>query len=184
MNNEETQQLQGMVFAPYIQKATELIGYSRKVGGNQFRHAMATLAILIDYHYTDEILLKGAIIHDLIEDTPQVNFDDIISIDHHGREVLNLVVEVSCINETKIEYLARLKEKGSLRAKILKVADRISNLTDLHRDIFEEDYILNYLYETMQYVYPIALEVNEDMAFELKDLIDRRRRLLHNFVEK
>lgn len=183
MNNEEKAQLENLVVAPYIQKATELIGYSRKVGGNQFRHAMATFAILIDYHYVDPILLKASIIHDLIEDVGHVNYDDIISIDSDGYEVLQLVLEVTRNGEPKADYLKRIANFGSTRAKILKVADRISNLTDLHRDVFSEDYIKNYLEETFEFVYPIALEVNENMAYELKDLIDRRRRLIEHFPQ-
>ncbi len=181
MNNEEKSQLENLVVAPYIQKATELIGYSRKVGGNQFRHAMATFAILIDYHYLDPILLKASIIHDLIEDVKDVNYNEIVSIDSDGYEVLQLVLEVTRNSEPKSEYLNRIATSGSLRAKILKVADRISNLIDLHRDIFREEYIENYLEETLANVYPIALEVNENMAYELKDLIDRRRRLIEHF---
>ena len=34
----------------------------------------------------------------------------------------------------KADYLKRILEQGSRRAKILKCADRISNLTDLHTD--------------------------------------------------
>jgi len=62
------QTLSEMVLAPWIQKATALIGAPRRVGGNQFRHAMATFAILLDYKFLDPVLLKASIIHDLIED--------------------------------------------------------------------------------------------------------------------
>lgn len=179
MDNLEKDQLVNLVLAPYIQKATALIGKSRKVGGNQFRHAMATFAILLDYHYTDPVLLKASLIHDLIEDIEGVDIQDIIKIDSDGTKVLELVLEVTKLDsDTKPEFLTRIKDIGSTSAKILKVADRISNLTDLHRDIFNEEYISIYLDETQRIIYPIALEVNEDMAFELKDLIDRRRRLI------
>ena len=68
MENFEKDILAGMVIAPYLQKATALRGVKRYVGGNQFRHAFATLAILIDYHYMDSVLLKASVIHDLIEE--------------------------------------------------------------------------------------------------------------------
>ena len=55
----ENQKLKNLVLAPYINKATALIGKERNVGGNQFRHALATMAILLDYKYFDNyILLK------------------------------------------------------------------------------------------------------------------------------
>ena len=95
MNNEEASCLANLTLAPYIQKATTLIGINRKVGGNQFRHAMATLAILIDYHYTNPILLKASVIHDLIEDVKDFNPDEIVNIDEDGQKVLDLVMAVS-----------------------------------------------------------------------------------------
>ena len=71
MRDSERRKLAKLVLAPYIQKATALIGKKRRVGGNQFRHAMATMAILVDYHYTGAVLLKAALIHDLFEDVPR-----------------------------------------------------------------------------------------------------------------
>ncbi len=177
MNDEEKHALVGITVAPYLQKATALIGKSRRVGGNQFRHAVATMAILIDYHYTDPILLKAAIVHDLFEDCPATNPQEIISLED-GQEVYDLVMEVTRRDEPKTEYLRRILNSGSLRAKILKVADRISNLTDLHNDIFDVDFMERYVNESETYVYPIALEVNENMAREIKDLIEARREFI------
>src|SRR3989339_2210280 len=95
MDNDEKNLLADILLAPYIQKATALIGHKRKVGGNQFRHAIATLGILIDYHYTESVLLKASVIHDLFEDIAGYNPDDIRSIDNDGPEVVNLVYEVT-----------------------------------------------------------------------------------------
>lgn len=73
MLDQEKEELIRLIVAPYIQKATALIGKARKVGGNQFRHMMPTFTILIDYHYTDHVLLKAALIHDLFEDIPETD---------------------------------------------------------------------------------------------------------------
>jgi GTP pyrophosphokinase len=178
MDDTEKDALQDLVLAPYLQKATALIGKRRRVGGNQFRHAMATLAILIDYHVTDPILLKASVIHDLLEDVPSTDPDEIARIDGDGPEVLRLVREVTRHGESKIHYLKRLRGQGSKRAKILKVADRLSNLTDLHLGVFDGDFILRYVGETGEYVLPMALEVNRDMAIELRDLLESRRRVV------
>ena len=64
--------------------------------------------------------------------------------------------------------------QGSVLAKTLKCADRISNLTDLHPDIFDKEFIKNYINETKKWVIPMAEQVNKDMLFELQDLIKRR----------
>jgi (p)ppGpp synthase/HD superfamily hydrolase len=175
MENFEKDILAGMVIAPYLQKATALRGVKRYVGGNQFRHAFATLAILIDYHYMDAVLLKASVIHDLIEDVKSTSHHEIRSIDSDGPKVLELVLEVTKQEkETKEDFLKRILLHGSDSAKVLKCADRISNLTDLHPDIFDKTYIKNMMADTKNWVVPMAQQVNKDMLFELLDLIKRR----------
>lgn len=175
MENFEKDLHINMIIAPYVQKATALRGNKRYVGGNQFRHAMMTFAILIDYHYVDPVLLKASVIHDLIEDIPSTSKAEIVAIDPDGPRVLDLVMEVTRRDtETKNEFLQRILQSGSELAKVLKCADRISNLTDLHPDIFEKEYIKNYIQETKRWVIPMAEQVNKDMLFELQDLIRRR----------
>ena len=164
-----------MVLAPYIQKSTALRGRYRYVGGNQFRHAFSTFAILLDYHYMDSVLLKASIIHDLFEDVECVTQEEIINIDSDGPDVYKLVMEVTRgKDETKDQFLERILIEGSRNAKILKCADRISNLTDLHSDIFDKEFILKYIEETKKWILPMAKEVNENMLFEMKDIIMKR----------
>jgi len=164
-----------MVLAPYVQKSTALRGKYRYVGGNQFRHALSTFAILLDYHYVDPVLLKASFIHDVFEDSKCVTPNEIIHLDSDGPEVYKLVIEVTRTDtETKDQFLQRILEKGSEKAKILKCADRISNLTDLHSDIFDKQFVLRYIQETKKWVYPMAMQVNENMLIELKDIIRRR----------
>ena len=174
------EKLKNLVLAPYIIKATALIGKERGVGGNQFRHAMATMAILLDYKlFDDYVLLKASVIHDLLEDVPETNEFEIRIIDGQGDQVLDLVKEVTRPEEmAKADYLKRILEQGSRRAKLLKCADRISNLTDLHRDTHTEQKITDYLDQTEKYVIPMAREVNADMLIELTDLVKRRRKLV------
>jgi len=175
MENFEKDILASVVIAPYLQKATALRGVRRYVGGNQFRHAFATLAILIDYHYTDAVLLKASVIHDLLEDIKCTSYDEIRSIDDDGPEVLKLVLEVTRRKtETKEEFLKRILFEGSDMAKVLKCADRISNLQDLHPYVFDKDYIRNTIAFTREWVVPMAEQVNSDMLFELQDLLRRR----------
>lgn len=176
----ETEKLRNLVLAPYIIKATALIGKERNVGGNQFRHALATMAILIDYKLIDDyVLLKAAVIHDLIEDIPETNEQELRQIDEDANRVVDLVLEVTKPKGmTKAIFLKNLLENGSRSAKILKVADRISNLTDLHRDQYSRQKMNDYLDQTEKYILPMAKEVNKDMEIELRDLIAKRRKQL------
>ena len=132
--SSDLNELAEITLTPYLQKATALIGVERKIGGNQFRHMMATLAILIDYKIIDSAILKASVIHDLLEDLPKTDSDIILNADFEGNEVLSIVRELTRrTDETKIEYLTRVREQGSNKAKIVKLADRISNLTDINK---------------------------------------------------
>jgi (p)ppGpp synthase/HD superfamily hydrolase len=172
--------LKNLVLAPYIMKAMALIRVQRLVGGNQFRHCFMVLGILLDYKlFYDSVLLKAALLHDLFEDIPETGIDEVRCIDSDGHSVVDLVLEVTRQpGETKIDYLRRVLESGSRNALILKCADRISNLTDLHRDTHTDQSISEYLDQTEKYVIPMARKVNEHMVTELIDLVARRRKII------
>ena len=178
MNDLET--LRNLVLAPYIIKATALIAVDRKVGGNQFRHCFSTLGILLDYKFYDNsILLKASLLHDFLEDLPEARVDEIRWIDHEGPQVVELVLEVTKRKEdSKFQYLQKILNTGSRNALILKCADRISNLTDLHRDTHTDQKISDYLDQTEKFVIPMAWKVNKDMVQELTDLVAKRREIL------
>ena len=172
--------LRNLVLAPYIIKASALIRVRRKVGGNQFRHSFSTLGILLDYKfYSDSVLLKASLLHDFLEDLPEAHVVEIRWIDHEGPRVVELVLEVTKRKEeAKSQYLQRILSTGSRNALVLKCADRISNLTDLHRDTHTDQKISDYLDQTEKFVIPMARRVNEDMVLELTDLVAKRREIL------
>jgi (p)ppGpp synthase/HD superfamily hydrolase len=172
--------LRNLDLSHYILKATALIGIQRQVGGNQFRHAFSTLGILIDYKYFREsVLLKASLLHDLLEEIPNTDIGDLMKIDSDSWQVVDLVQEVSKRpEESKPEFLERILHHGSRLALLLKCADRISNLTDLHMDTQTNEKFMRYLHETEQYIIPMAEKVNPDMVIELKDLVEKRREIL------
>ena len=170
-----------MRLAPYIVKAMALVGVQRRGGSNMFRHQISTLGILLDYKVIDPIILKAALIHDLFEDAaglPGVSEADITAIDADGPDVYALVMEVTVrtvdgIKEPKSEYLLRVMRQGSPRAKLLKLADRISNLTALGF-VHDVAFVKRYLQETRDYILPYADAVNPNMYRELSDLVASR----------
>ena len=181
MNPEQTDQLSGTRLAPYIQLATYLIGKSREGGGNMFRHQLDTMSILIDYKYIDSILLKASLVHDVLEDIPDFNHNIMLGIDYESYAVYDLVLEVTRRhNETKPEFLTRIKESGSQSAKILKVADRISNMISLGF-VNNMEFVERYINETEKYLLPLAEEVDQNMYTELKDLVTSRRKYLNDY---
>ena len=179
MTTEEMLRLAGTHLAPYIQVATVLIGKSREGGGNMFRHQLDTMGILVDYGYIDPIMLKAAIVHDVIEDMPTFNHNEILSIDYESHAVYELVLEVTRRHdETKPQFLTRILEHGSKNAKILKVADRISNMISLGF-VNKLDFVKRYTEETVKYMFPIAEQIDKNMVIELKDLVESRRKYAH-----
>jgi GTP pyrophosphokinase len=174
-----------LTLAPYIVKAMALIGVKRRGGSNMFRHQMSTMAILLDYKITDPVLLKAAVIHDLFEDAralPGVSEEEVARIDADGPDVVSLVLEVTIRvvdgkKEPKSAYLLRIMRDGSTRAKLLKLADRISNLTALGF-VHDVSFVERYVDETRACILPYAEAINRHMAIELSDLITSRELLV------
>jgi (p)ppGpp synthase/HD superfamily hydrolase len=170
-----------MKLAPYIVKAMALIGVQRLGGSNMFRHQISTLGILLDYKVIDPVILKAAIIHDLFEDAagmPGVSEKEITAIDEDGPRVFELVMELTIrtingVREPKSAYLVRIMEHGSARARLLKLADRISNLTALGF-VHDDAFVKKYVQETRTYILPYAEAVNANMFRELSDLVASR----------
>ena len=177
--------LSGVTLAPYIFKAMALIGVRRRAGSNMFRHQISTMGILLDYKFIDPVLLKASLIHDLFENAlgmPGVSREEIVRIDQDGQAVYDLVMEVTIrliggIREPKSTYLTRVMKSASPKAKVLKLADRISNLVSLGF-VHEEAFVRRYLAETREYILPYAEKINADMFRELSDLVtDREQKL-------
>ena len=181
MAQEEMIRLKNMHLAPYIQLATALIGKRRRSGGNMFRHQIDTFGILMDYGYIDSILLKASVIHDLFEAAdglPGVTREAIECIDADGPAVYALVQEVSIrvvdgVREPKSLYLSRVMASGSGRARLLKLADRISNMVSLGF-VTDRAFVERYVQETRTSILPHAAAINADMHRELSDLVSNR----------
>jgi len=181
MTTEEMFRLRETHLAPYIQLATLLIGKSRFSGGNMFRHQLDTMAILVDYGHIDPILLKAAIVHDVLEDIPDFNHNTLLSLDYESHHVYELVKEVTRNHEeSKAEFLTRILETGSHNAKVLKAADRISNMISLGF-VNNMEFISRYIEETERYVIPIARAANGYMVMELESLAESRRKIVADF---
>ncbi len=181
--------LSSITMAPYIVKAMALIGVKRRSGSNMFRHQISTMGILLDYKVVDPVLLKASVIHDLFEDARTmsgVSEAEIRRIDSDGPAVYELVMEVTRRivggdKEAKPGYLLRIMQGGSHRARILKLADRISNITALGY-VHDAAFVERYLHETKAYILPHAERVSPDMFQELSDLVENREQMLRLMI--
>lgn len=173
--------LAAMTLAPWIIRGTALSGQSRRIGGNQFRHQFDVLGILIDHKKLDSVLLKAALIHDLLEDVPHfpgASRREIEALDAEGALVYQLVLEVTRRRtgdqwEPKSEFLLRVMSQSSHNAKLLKLADRISNLIQVGFGQSPAS-VMQLVNETRACILPYALGIDPDMHRELLDLVEAR----------
>ncbi len=180
MTRQNMEILSNIKLAPYIQLSTGLIKKNRRSGGNMFRHQIQTLSILIDYNYIDPVLLKASVVHDVIEDLPDFDQNLILNCDEDGKEVLDLVLEVTKRQgESKGDFLKRIITNGSPKAKILKCADRISNMIELGF-VTAPDFIKRTCDETEYYILPMAIYVDYTMYQELISLLESRQKFLED----
>lgn len=178
MEEQTMLQLKNINFAPYLQISTALIQKERRAGGNMFRHQMDTFGILLDYGYVDSVLLKASLIHDVVEDIEGFDQELIRTADEEGEKVLKLVHEVTKKpGQEKNDYLKSVIDTGSQNARILKCADRISNMISLGF-VTDSKFIDRYCDETECFIFPIALEVDFNMYMELIALVMTRRQYL------
>jgi len=87
-------------------------------------------------HVTDINVICGALLHDTVEDTETTELE---LVDEFGRDIANIVMDVTDDKSVKdkqkrkqlqIEHAAHISEP----AKLVKLADKISNLRDVAND--------------------------------------------------
>ncbi len=95
-------------------------------------HPIQLAYILVQAGIEDPVVLAAALLHDTIEDT-NTTHDEIEIV--FGHEVANIVAE--CSDDKRLGKLERKQEqieraaKISARAKLVKLADKIANVSDI-----------------------------------------------------
>jgi GTP pyrophosphokinase len=154
---------------PYIELARFLVKKERRGFGNMFHHQIETFAIVLEFGYNDPVLLKASLIHDLFGFT---EFEKVITTDNDGKEVYDLVQELSIRvidgkEESKALFLERIMNSGTSRAKQLKLADRLSNVNTLF-STNDKEFISRYCRETGEHILPYADDIDKKMGDELR----------------
>lgn len=131
----------------------------RPTGVPYLEHLLEALEIaVVGAGVTDPEVLEAIVLHDVVEDTPRT----IAEIgDRFGQPVAELVAWVTKPPtppgadkaEVKRAYLESLAGAPD-RAVLVKLADRVSNVQELHR--MPEDFQARYRSETLRHVVPLA----------------------------
>ena len=109
-------------------------GQKRDSGANYATHPHAVAGILRDHGIEDSALLGAAYLHDVLEDTA-VGEDELL--EQFGGAIVGLVKELTNIGPPgrsfadKQAALLEHARRLSPRAKLVKLADRLHNLTEM-----------------------------------------------------
>lgn len=146
----------------------------RKLDGRPYiTHPVRVASILKEFQLSDQDVLVAAYLHDTLEDT-NATFDEIA--DHFGIRVAKLVQELTS-DEVKVhqmgkaKYLLQKMYKMSPDALLIKLADRLDNVSDLNLayEKKEFDFISKRIIETRFIL---------DGLWQRKDLGDHHRKLM------
>jgi Na+/proline symporter len=163
-----------------IETAIEMIKWyhgavRRKSGEPFYLHPLTVAHIVLDYH-TDEATILGALLHDIVEDTPMVleNLEMMF-----GKEVVGIVdgvthfesmqesfYKVQLAPHENIMMLLSVEDK---RVLYVKMADRMHNMRTIegHSSYAKKRQIAE---ETLQFFVPLAQKLGlEEAATELQE---------------
>jgi (p)ppGpp synthase/HD superfamily hydrolase len=104
----------------------------RRSGEHYYNHCNR-VASMVEIHSQDDELVATAYLHDCLEDT-ETTFEELLN--EFGQRVANLVLSLTNDKKEmeklgKTEYLARKVLGLSMDALLIKLCDRIDNISDL-----------------------------------------------------
>lgn len=127
----------------------------RKQGTPYYLHPFAVADILKDKGYGLDYQITG-LFHDLLEDTDAI-YEELLELSNV--DIANAVKLLTKEKNYQMnDYINRI-EKNEI-AKIVKLADRIHNLSEIH--LASNEFIQKYIVETKQWY----LKMAEDTPFE------------------
>lgn len=136
-------------------------------------HPVEVRRMLEESGVTDEATLCGALLHDTIEDTA-TSYDELVEV--FGQEIADIVID--CTDDKPLPKVDRKKiqivhsEHISNKAKLVKLADKLSNISGLQNDppsFWSKEEIIGYVrwgWCVCQHLYG----VNEDLDSRMKNV--------------
>lgn len=140
-------------------------GQKRKQGTPYYLHPIEVSKILEKKGFSKDYQVAG-LFHDLIEDT-DTTYEEILQISN--KEVVEAVKLVTKENGYKMqEYMSRIKKNNM--AKMVKLADRLHNLSETH--LTEIEFQTRYIKETEEWFIDLAKGTvfEEDLKKELNNI--------------
>ena len=150
-----------------VKMALELIKWyhgpaSRHSGEPFYLHPLSVAQIVLDYN-TDEPTILGALLHDIVEDTPMLLPHIETVFGSETAEIVDAVTHLQSLGDSpyKIklsakENLQMLSRIGNTRALYVKIADRLHNMRTVHARPYERQ--LQRAQETLDFFVPLAAD--------------------------
>lgn len=154
----------------------------RDNGERYFEHPRRAAANLLRHGHQETKLIVAALLHDVVEDTltPSSVIVSLFGAETWDRLFLlskkmpvldpatGQVIEL--IEKSVPEYFSDIRTKGDRLTKLVKLADRLDNITDCA--CWPDDRKRRYIQETREFVLPIAQETDQAYAEELEAATD------------
>ena len=168
-------------------------GQTRADGSPYVNHPIRVSEIVAKYKPSSNsnILKAGALLHDVLEDT-YTSYRELI--DKFGLVVASLVMEVTSSDFVskmvgKQIYLSHKMRYMSSYALVIKLADRLDNLTDVHalpvakiqKTFFDTIYMLNYI-ETKRILTKSQENLVNAIRLRLKDINNEYKFTTNNLL--
>ena len=162
-------------YSPIVIKASELAkkaheGQFRRGSGDEYIvHPDRIVKKLISHGLTDDKLISSAWLHDTFEDgTPEIRQEIESEI---PEEVVSIIDYLSKREgETKMDYLRRCFS-GPIEVKLIKVADRIDNLSD-GLGTQDPEWLARY-YKSSKFIRDSVKDINSSLVDEYLELFER-----------
>jgi len=137
----------------------------RKFTGDPYITHPETVASIVHGYTSEPVITIAAILHDVVEDT-NTTIEDITEL--FGYHVSDLVRELTIPKEhkkdpeSKKEYLVKCINQMSSEALLIKLVDRLHNISGLLYENVDNNFIERYVNETIYILDSIDRELNED----------------------
>lgn len=138
-------------------------------------HPIEVVNLLAEGRVENEVVLCAGVLHDTVEDT-ETTYEELV--EKFGKEIADVVME--CSDNKKLLKVQRKQfqienaSHKSREAQLVKLADKLSNLSDLHRDP-PKNWSSEEIYGYFVWAYVVCREmkgVNDYLESELWKIFD------------
>ncbi len=156
-------------------------GQLRRHGAPYIDHPRAVARLVDDVASAcgiviDDGVRAAALLHDVIEDSPRWPRERLA--ERFGAPVGDAVSHLTKSGKGEgavVAYYQRLQSEGASTTKLIKVCDRLHNLSELHKAPSVQK-LLEYVDETRRFVRPLAVATHPGLVAAVDDAIDNALR--------